>query len=403
MRVLIAALNLGIAGGVETYLRELLPLLRARGHDLALMHEHNGGAAGRVDDLAGDLPRWSLEDGAAGVLRAAAAWRPDVCYLQGLASPAAEAELARLFPTVLFAHNYHGTCISGTKHRAWPSPRPCARPLGAGCLLAYFPCRCGGLDPRTFVRLYRAQRRRRALLGRFRAVAVASRHMREEYRRNGVPEDRLWLLPLFPAGAEPDPDPHAGRPGQGSVLMVGRLTDLKGGRLLVEAVSRAGAALGRALSLRVAGDGPDRPAMQEAARRAGVRAEFCGWVERDGLTRLMREADVLAVPSVWPEPFGLVGIEAGCVGLPAVAYAVGGIRDWLRPGESGELAPADPPTAAGLAGALVRALADPRHLSRLAHGAWQVAREFTPERHLLALETLLLQTAGGDRLLRTPG
>jgi glycosyltransferase involved in cell wall biosynthesis len=402
MRILIATQNVGIAGGVETYLRELLPLLGARGHDVALLHENGAGAAARVDDLAGDLPRWCLADDPAEALRAAEAWRPDVCYLQGLDSPAAEAELVRRFPTVLFAHNYHGTCISGTKQRAWPSPRPCARPLGPGCLLAYFPCRCGGLDPRTMVRLYRAQRRRRTLLGQFRAVAVASRHMRNEYRRHGVPEDRLRLLPLFPAGAEPDPDPLAERPGQGCVLMVGRLTDLKGGRLLVEAVSRAQAVLGRALALRVAGDGPDRPAMKEAARRAGVRAEFCGWVDQDGRTRLMRQADVLAVPSVWPEPFGLVGIEAGCVGLPAVAYALGGIPDWLRPGESGELAPADPPTAAGLAEALVRVLNDPRHLSRLAQGAWQVAREFTPERHLRALETLLLQTAGGGRLLGTP-
>ena len=44
------------------------------------------------------------------------------------------------------------------------------------------------------------------------------------------------------------------------------------------------------------------------------------------------------MPSVWPEPFGLVGIEAGCVGLPAAGFGVGGIPDWLRPGETGELA-----------------------------------------------------------------
>ena len=45
----------------------------------------------------------------------------------------------------------------------------------------------------------------------------------------------------------------------------------------------------------------------------------------------------------------MVGIEAGAYGLPAVAFDVGGISDWLIPGFSGELAPGNPPAAEGLA------------------------------------------------------
>ncbi len=41
------------------------------------------------------------------------------------------------------------------------------------------------------------------------------------------------------------------------------------------------------------------------------------------------DADAVAVPSLWPEPFGLVGIEAQARGRPAVAYRVGGIGDWI--------------------------------------------------------------------------
>jgi glycosyltransferase involved in cell wall biosynthesis len=109
----------------------------------------------------------------------------------------------------------------------------------------------------------------------------------------------------------------------------------------------------------------------------------------------MRQADLLAVPSVWPEPFGLVGIEAGCVGLPAVAFAVGGIPDWLAPGESGELAGGRPPTVAGLAEALVRALADPLHWQRLRLGAWHMAQRFTPEKHVAQVEQVLERAAHG--------
>jgi glycosyltransferase involved in cell wall biosynthesis len=72
-----------------------------------------------------------------------------------------------------------------------------------------------------------------------------------------------------------------------------------------------------------------------------------------------------------------------------VAYGVGGIHDWLIPGESGELAPGDPPTVEGLAAAIVRALGDPAHYANLCRGALEVAARFTLQTHLTKLESIL--------------
>jgi glycosyltransferase involved in cell wall biosynthesis len=393
MRVLIATTHRAIVGGVETYLRDLLPRLAARGHTVALLHEHDA-APGEttVDTALTHLPRWHLDDAPA--LAAALTWHPDVCFLQGLESPDTEEALLDCLPCVLFAHNYHGTCISGAKRHALPCAQPCGRTFGPGCLLAYYPRRCGGLNPRTLWRLYRLQRRRRALLGRYRTVAVASEHMRQEYLRHGAAAERLHVVPLFPAGVEPDREPPAERHPTGRVLLAGRLTQLKGGRILVDALRLARAALTTSPTLVLVGTGPERAAVEFAAHAAGLSCESHGWVSAARRTDLMRGADLLAVPSLWPEPFGLVGIEAACVGLPAVGFAVGGIPDWLRPGETGELAAADPPTGAGLAGALVRALGDSEHWQRLRRGAWQGARRFTPDRHLEQLERILADVAG---------
>jgi glycosyltransferase involved in cell wall biosynthesis len=51
----------------------------------------------------------------------------------------------------------------------------------------------------------------------------------------------------------------------------------------------------------------------------------------------MDDVHAMAVPSLWPEPFGLVGIEAQARGRPAVGYAIGGIPEWM--GDAGRSVP----------------------------------------------------------------
>ena len=389
MRVLIATTHPGIVGGVETYLRAVLPRLAAAGFDIGVLAEMPVVSDGITAGCSG-VPVWSVAGRPVqAVVAEVGRWGPAVVFSQGLADPALEVALADRFPTVLFAHNYHGTCISGNKCYARPGYEACQRVLGPACLAVYIPRRCGGRSPLTMIREYTTQHRRRAHLGRYPAVVVASRHMADEYRRHGVPADRLTVAPLFPSDAVPDPTPPAPRPRTDRVLFVGRVTALKGLRHLIAAIPRAAAELGRRLTLVVAGDGPDRAAAAADARRLGVPAEFLGWVGPDRRQAAMRAADVLGVPSVWPEPFGLVGLEAGCVGLPAVGYATGGIPDWLGPGVSGESAPGGRPEPAELAAALVRALAADGHLQRLRVGAWETAGRFTPEAHLDHLVPIL--------------
>ena len=74
------------------------------------------------------------------------------------------------------------------------------------------------------------------------------------------------------------------------------------------------------------------------------------------LSAQMRESRLLVVPSVWPEPFGSVGMAAARYGVPAAAFAVGGIPQWLHDGVNGHLASATPPTSASLADAVIRCL-----------------------------------------------
>ncbi|WNG33719.1 glycosyltransferase family 4 protein [Archangium violaceum] len=401
LRILLVTRHRAVVGGVESYLRTLLPLLQARGHAPGLLFEHDAGPGQTRIDEGLDLPVWSLAAlGRQGALAGVAAWRPERVYQQGVQDLDLEEALLERYPALLFLHAYYGTCISGMKRHAFPRPVPCERVLGPACLVHYLPRRCGGRSPITALREYHYQQRRLALIRRYGTVLVGSRAMREEYLRHGLSESQVVCVSLFGDGT-PDPELPAPRPPSGQLLMVGRLTELKGGVELVRALPVARAALGRELELVVAGDGPERPRIQQEAAARRVPVRFAGWVDRAAREQLMRQADLLAVPSVWPEPFGLVGVEAGGVGLPAVAFAVGGIPDWCQPGVSGELAPGNPPTPEGLAGAIVRALSDAGHHARLREGAWRMARRFNAEAHVDALcEHLAPSPSGRGRGVR---
>jgi glycosyltransferase involved in cell wall biosynthesis len=124
---------------------------------------------------------------------------------------------------------------------------------------------------------------------------------------------------------------------------------------------------------------------------------FVGWRRAGEVERLLAGTDLLVVPSLWPEPFGLVGPEAGSRGVPAAAFAVGGIPGWLTEGVNGHLAAARPPTAAALAGAIIRCLEDPAHHASLRRGAVECAKRFSAERHREALLQVLEGAADRNR------
>jgi glycosyltransferase involved in cell wall biosynthesis len=239
-------------------------------------------------------------------------------------------------------------------------------------------------------RMFQDQSTRHNRLSQFQSILVASTHMREEFEAHGVRAERLHLVPL-PTIVSQAFVPPAARTPANRILFAGRLTDIKGGQFLVPATKKASEALRRPLTLVIAGEGPERQKLSALARKLAVQAEFTGWLDYERTLSLMRTSDLLAVPSIWPEPFGLVGVEAGALSKPAVAYSVGGVRSWLTAGETGEIAPGDPPTVDGLADAIVRALGNPEHYSRLCRGAWQSARTYTLGRHMEQLEGILAQ------------
>ena len=403
MRIAVIAHSAHLVGGAEEYVDAVIPELRRAGHYVALCTEAALASSHLPPlDSARLAAPFVLTD--ADALGPLASWRPDVLFMHGLHSSVIERALVDSYPAVFMAHAYHGTCISGSKTRSLPRPTPCSRTLGPGCAVQYFPRRCGGLSPVTLLEQYRLQRERQRLLPRYARVLTLSEHIRLEYVRHGVASDRAWVLPYFAPSIDVRQREVATLPDAPvRLLFAGRMEHLKGGSTLLAALPRIAAALNRSVSVVFAGDGRCRAAWEQhasqvAATHATVRIEFVGWLSEPELERALLRTDLLIVPSIGPEPFGLIGPRAAAAGVPAAAFATGGIPQWLTDGVTGHLATSPETTPFNLARAAIRCLEDREHFGTLQRQAKQRAAEHTLAAHVQALLGHLQSGAGQHTL-----
>lgn len=123
------------------------------------------------------------------------------------------------------------------------------------------------------------------------------------------------------------------RPGGLKLIYAGQLIPLKNVDTLIEAVKR----LEGQATLTIVGDGEER-ARLEAMAEGCQDIRFVGWLPREEVVRLMKEADVFAMVSS-PETYGMVYLEAMAQGVIPIASRGEGFDGLIRDGENGLLVP----------------------------------------------------------------
>jgi glycosyltransferase involved in cell wall biosynthesis len=166
-------------------------------------------------------------------------------------------------------------------------------------------------------------------------MVVATQFMKEELLRNGFAPGKIEI--------------HAPVPQRNETAMVSSFSDAnrivysgqvirgKGVDILLEALAQ----VRLPFQCFILGDGSHRPFCERLSRQLGLdgRVHFQGFLPQNQLQGFYQEASLAVVSSVWPEPFGAVGLEAMRYGLPVVAFDAGGIREWLIDGYNGYLVP----------------------------------------------------------------
>jgi glycosyltransferase involved in cell wall biosynthesis len=225
---------------------------------------------------------------------------------------------------------------------------------------------------------------------------LVSRFHREEYLRQGMDVEHASVL-YNPIDTERFRPSSAARMRTRERLgfsdpeivvgYVGRMIEAKGIFTLFDATERFLAAEPAARMLWV-GDGEDTAALQARVARSphASRHRFEAW-EAD-MAALYPALDILAVPSIYPEPFGRVSVEAQAAAVPVVSSLAGGLPETFVADSTGIGVGAG--EADAFASAVLALIADPERRRRMGAAGRDWARSrFSLERIAADFDALL--------------
>jgi len=296
-------------------------------------------------------------------------WQPDLVHVH---------HLAGLTPALIHHAEEQGRPVVVTLHDYWAF---CANAQlifrGGACNGPWHGLNCGAcaLDrfganwalptvPLLAPLFVRRQHQVRQALAHASQLIAPSRFVADTFIAQGYPTDRLTVIPHGIPTPPPSLPPEPGD-GRLRLLYIGGLTPQKGVHILVAAVNELPPA---ATSLVIHGDESADPAYTHLLRAmiAHPAIVLAGAVPPVGIWEVFRRADLVVVPSLWPETFSLVAHEAFAAGVPVIASNIGALAEKVRDGVDGLLF--RPGDASDLQAKLERLITHPELLARLRQG-----------------------------------
>jgi glycosyltransferase involved in cell wall biosynthesis len=397
MRTLFVHERFGAFGGAEANILLSAGELRRRSHTTAILHGPGTGRAeaqwSEVFSRCFPLQRGAILDS---VQSALWEFEPDVIYLHKMPDlRVLELLLASGIPVVRMVHDHDLYCMRSYKYNFF-TRQICRRAASAYCVFgcgAFLARNREGKFPFKWVS-YLAKRKEIRLNQKCQRMIVATQYMREELVRNGFDDSRIATLAPVPQPSNTDLQSSFSE--RNLLLFAGQIIRGKGVDVLLESLSKVKVPF----ECIILGDGSHRSYCEQLSRELGLdgRVHFKGFVPQAEIKEYYHEASVVLMSSVWPEPFGAIGLEGMRYGLPVVAFDAGGIKEWLIDGQNGRLVPWM--DKAAFAQAVEELLLDKQRARALGQNAMKLASaQFDFSNYISGLEGLLeeLVQSGKER------
>ena len=359
MRIFQLAPVFGTAGGTETYAAWLSERLTSMGHQTAMAAAAVHAARPNNYEVT-ELPELAWRDvadpvaGRRRIREAVRDFRPDCVLVHGVGDGPLLRMLQADYLTVEFVHSF--SCRGQKLFRR--ADKTCKHPLGPRCLIDWYLGPCGtDPSPRIALASLREARDHIEALASIDLVIVGSSFMKRYLMGEGLGADHIQIVDMTMGLAETE-TPARSRESGTHLIFVGRTVYVKGIQYLIRALGL----LDREYDLTIVGDGWYLAPLKDLTERLGLggRVTFRGGLQGADLVRACRFADVAVVPSIYPEPSGLVVPELRSLGIPVVVTDAGGLSEWATRYSSIHIADAANP--ASLAAAI-------RNAARGRHGS----------------------------------
>ena len=165
-----------------------------------------------------------------------------------------------------------------------------------------------------------------------------------------------------------------------NLLFVGRVEKVKGLEFLIQALPFIIKVFPQTM-LTIVGDGSNKKNLVNLAHSLQLEKyiHFAGWVANSDLDTYYKKASIVIVPSIWPEVFGVVALEAMVMGRPVIASRIGGLAEVIDDAVNGYLV--EPQNPEQIAEKVIKVFSEEDLLKVLGENAHKKAEDFSIERY----------------------
>src|SRR5258706_200358 len=396
MRILFVHERFGALGGAEANILLTAGELRRQGHNVTVLQ---GSGTGRSEAQWHEVFTSSLplqkKDFSESVQSTLWGFEADVIYVHKMPDlQVMEILLASGIPVVRMVHDHDLYCMRSYKYN-FLTRQICRRAASAYCVFgcgAFLARNREGKFPFKWVS-YFAKRREIRINQKCARMIVATQYMRDEIVRNGFDPKKVDVLAPVPRPSDTTVRSNFNS-SRNLLLFAGQIIRGKGVDVLLQSLAQVKVPF----ECIILGDGGHRSYCEQLSRELGLESKvhFRGFVPQSEIKEYYREASAVVLSSVWPEPFGAIGLEGMRYGLPVIAFDAGGIKEWLIDGYNGWLVPwMDKPA---FAARVEHLLQDKQAARKMGENALKLASsQFDFSHYISGLESVLERVVAATR------
>lgn len=334
--------NYEIKGGTEVYihqLQDLLPLYSVNSFFLGVVSNNQESVYNVIDktssqncksesDLINYITHYIKEN------------KIDLIHIHGISNPRLINCCLDMLPVIRSMHEPRIFC-PGTQKFWVKTETICEKPFGLHCFLHAFTQRCVSVRPKKLLASYfNVKHELKEAAVRYKYILAMSDYMKGEAVLAGIDEKKIIVNPYFtPIINDYNSVDFSSERKPKRLLYIGRLHVSKGAHLLIQAMKRD-LIKSEDIVIDIIGDGDFKSKLLDLMQKENIPSSkivFHGWLAYTEIIQKIKESYLVVFPSIYPEAFGIVGIEAMMCAKPVVAFNVGGVPTWLQNNVTGFL------------------------------------------------------------------